>query len=313
MDNRTTDLSTMTENHKKHLAGLRLKLETAGCDAFLLHQEETLRYYTGYTGDSAYLFLDETQTVFFTDGRYLTQAANEIPADINIVPIKAFDDLTGYLKDQHINHLGVDVETLPTRKWLDLRPVLSGREPKSAGDYFKQLRICKDEYELHLISEAIAISETALRQTLARLKPGIIERDLALELEYRMRRAGAEALAFPLIVASGPRSALPHGLAADRILQAGDIVTIDFGARYKGYHSDQTCTFFLGEPAPDIIKVYQTLYQAQSQGISKAAVGLTAAELDREVREILAAAGLGENFAHGTGPVSYTHLTLPTN
>ena len=127
------------------------------------------------------------------------------------------------------------------------------------------------------------------------------ELDLAAELEYQIRLGGGERAAFPLIVASGPRSALPHGVASDRIINPGDMVTVDFGACYRGYHSDQTCTFFLEQPEPRIQRTYEAVYAAQNSGFAALKNELTGPQLDKIVRDSLTDAGYGLEFTHGTG------------
>ena len=282
---------------------LRAQLTAAECDIFLLHHPPQLRYYTGYSGDSAWLTVDEKECRFFTDGRYTTQAAGEIPAAVELCRINSQADFYRRLKDQIGNRtVGIDEYNLKVATWLELRKNL-GREPRKAAAFSNRPRRIKDPEEISRLTHAAKIAEKALARTLPRLQPGIREADLAAEMEYQIRKAGGEGAAFPLIFASGPRSALPHGVASDRIVAPGDPVTIDFGAVYQGYHSDQTCTFFLGEPGPEQARVYQALYRAQQAGLQAltAAPPPTTRELDRIVRRVLEDAGLGDSFSHGTG------------
>ena len=281
---------------------LRAFLAEAGCDLFLLNHPPQLRYYTGYSGDSAWLLVGENRCLFFTDGRYTTQAASEIPATIELCRISAFTDFTRRLQDEFGGRtIGIDEKNLKASTWLELRKNL-GSEPVAAAAFCSRPRQWKDAEEIELLGRAAKIAESALAATLPLLKPGIKESDIAAEIEYRIRKAGGEGVAFPLIVASGPRSALPHGIASGRIIAPGDPVTIDFGAIFEGYHSDQTCTFFLGEPGAEEIRVYEALYRAQQEGMRalKRKPPRTR-ELDRLVREVLVEAGLSDYFSHGTG------------
>lgn len=288
--------------HLSRLRRLRGFLAEAECDLFLLNHPPQLRYYTGYSGDSAWLLVDEKGSRFFTDGRYTTQAASEIPETVELCRISSSSDFYRRLKDEFSGRaIGIDEHNLKASTWLELRKNL-GREPRNAAAFCNRPRRIKDPEEIAKLSRAAAIAEEALAATLPRLQPGIRESDLAAELEFQIRRAGGEGAAFPLIFASGPRSALPHGVASARIIAPGDPVTIDFGAVYQGYHSDQTCTFFLGEPESEQARVYQALYRAQQEGMrALAKAPLRARELDRIVRQVLAGEGLGDYFSHGTG------------
>ena len=289
--------------HLLRIEKLRGFLEAAGCDAFLLNHPPSLNYYCGYSGDSAWLFVDHENCSFYTDGRYTTQAAAEIPASIELRPVKTSNDLFSLVGQRFTGTaIGIDENHLSSGNWLKLRERLK-LEPRPAANWLTRARLHKDREEIELLGRAAAIAEKALAATLPHLEPGTREQELAAELEYQIRKAGGEKTAFPLIVASGPRSALPHGVAGERIIAPGDPVTIDFGAVYRGYHSDQTCTFFLGEPTAEQERVYRTLFKAQETGFT--ALGGSSPpspfQLDRIVREVLTEAGLEKAFSHGTG------------
>lgn len=288
--------------HLQRIEKLRNLLNEAKCDAFLINHPANLNYYTGYSGDSAYFLLSSDQSRFFTDGRYTTQAADEIPAPLELIRINSLNNLCQQIKENpKIKKLGIDESHLNTETWLKLRRSLNRKEPVAVASILSGPRKYKDEKEVTLLRKAVDIAETALLKSLPQLRPGIRERDLAAEIEYQMHRAGGEKVAFPLIVASGPRSALPHGVASQRFINPGDIVTIDFGACYQSYHSDQTCTFFLEEPDKEVQRVYEALFKAQSQGLMVLEDDITAQELDHQVRKVLTKAKLEQWFSHGTG------------
>lgn len=288
--------------HLKRLEKLRRLLPEAGCDAFLINHPANLSYYTGYSGDSAYLLISAEKNHFFTDGRYTTQAVAEIPGAIDLIQITTIQDLCRHIKDdKSIKQLGVDENQLSAGNWLKLEKEIAPAKLKTAAARLSRPRLHKDKSELTLLRRAVEIAESALQSSLKQLQAGTRESDLAAEIEYQIRLGGGERAAFPLIVASGPRSALPHGVASDRLINHGDLVTIDFGACYKGYHSDQTCTFFLKEPEKDVQKVYEAVYQAQEIGFAALEEKITGPGLDRVVREYLTKAGLGREFSHGTG------------
>ncbi len=289
-------------NYLDRLNKLSLLLPEVKCDAFLINHPANLNYFTGYSGDSAYLLVTPEKSSFFTDGRYTTQAASEIPSRLDLVRISSFQDLCLSIKQNPvIKHLGVDENQLCAGNWLKLKQEINPCEIKAVSATLCQPRLHKDANEIKLLRRAVAIAEKALKNSLFRLQSGMRESDLAAEIEYQIRLGGGERAAFPLIVASGPRSALPHGVAADRRISPGDIVTIDFGACYKGYHSDQTCTFFLKEPEPEIQKVYNILYQAQKTGFTAISPDINGQELDSIVRAAVTAGGYDKEFSHGTG------------
>ncbi|MCD6269343.1 MAG: aminopeptidase P family protein, partial [Deltaproteobacteria bacterium] len=217
--------------HLKRLEKLRSLLLPAECDAFLINHSANLNYYTGYSGDSAYLLITAEKNCFFTDGRYTTQAAAEIPASIDLIRIAAFKDLGRYIRGKRtLKRLGADENQLCAGSWFKLQQEISPCEIKAVAATLSKPRLHKDKHELKLLRRAVTIAENALQNSLHLLQPGTRESDLAAEIEYQIRLGGGERAAFPLIVASGPRSALPHGVASDRLINHGDIVTIDFGA-----------------------------------------------------------------------------------
>ncbi|MBW1644961.1 MAG: aminopeptidase P family protein [Deltaproteobacteria bacterium] len=286
---------------RRRLRQLQTQLEPAGVDAFLLHTGPSLRYYCGFTGDSSYLVVRPGEAVFCTDGRYTTQAAGELPPEIEIRLLTPGNGLARQLAAFAPRRLGVEEQSLPVARSRQLQQEISGLEIVFCQQRITAPRQRKDAGELQEIRRAVAVAEEAYRAARPLLRPGISEREIALELEYQMKRRGAERTAFDLIVASGYRAALPHGLAADKPLAPGDPVTIDFGACCRGYHSDQTCTLFLGEPDREQRQVYEVLFQAQQTGMAAAQTGMAAKELDRTVREVINQAGYGEFFSHGTG------------
>ncbi len=289
-------------NYTDRLIRLCRLLPETKCDAFLIDHPANLNYFTGYSGDSAYLLVTPDKSSFFTDGRYTTQAAAEIPNQIDLIRITNFQDLCHNIKQNStIKYLGADENKLCAGNWLKLRQEINPCELKPVSASLCRPRLRKDNEEIKLLRRAVAIAEQALSSSLDRLQSGMRESELAAEIEYQIRLNGGERAAFPLIVASGPRSALPHGVASERRISPGDIVTIDFGACYKGYHSDQTCTFFLKEPGPEVQKVYNILYEAQKTGATALSPNLSGRELDRIVRDSVSAGGFAKEFSHGTG------------
>lgn len=288
-------------DYPRRLDTLRSLLADHDIDAALLHTLPSLRYYCGFTGDSGFLLLAAADAVLYTDGRYTTQAAAEVPPLVAVIRADTFAAGARQLGARNLSRLGFEEETLAVARFRELENALEHTALVPARQLIMAPRLVKDTGEQELLREAVGIAEAAYAEILPLVKPGVRERDIAIELEYHMRRHGAEDRAFDIIVASGERGALPHGVASDKPISPGDAVVIDFGARRHGYHSDHTCTVFLGEPSAERERVYRAVYAAQQAGIAAARPGMTAAALDAVVRDHLAAAGLGEYFLHGTG------------
>lgn len=164
-----------------------------------------------------------------------------------------------------------------------------------------RLRQVKDAEEIAVLEKAIAIADAGYNHLLSILRPGLTERDIALELEYFMGKQGSRGPSFTTIIASGPRSALPHGVASDRVLQPGDMIVMDFGAVYGGYHSDLTRTVALAPVTAEWRRLYDIVLAAQQQAIAALRPGIQGREADAVAREAIAAAGYGDYFSHGLG------------
>jgi Xaa-Pro aminopeptidase len=169
------------------------------------------------------------------------------------------------------------------------------------SDELRSLRGRKDKDELRVMEAAARIAEEAFREILPQVRPGAVERDLALELEFAMRRRGAEDKAFPFIVASGERGALPHGAASERRLRAGELVTLDFGACLHGYQSDETVTLAVGEVPSRLRRIYDVVFEAQQRALALVGPGVPLVQIDRAAREFIAEQGFGDFFGHGLG------------
>ncbi len=163
------------------------------------------------------------------------------------------------------------------------------------------LRACKDPAEVEKVRQAIRIASESFSETVPRLKPGVREKTAGDFLEFRMKRRGGEASSFPLIVASGPRAALPHGKASEKKMEKGEMVVVDFGVRRQGYHSDETKTIILGKPDGKQKKIYELVRKAHDKAIKSIRPGVSVRAIDRAAREVISRAGYGPFFGHGTG------------
>ncbi len=270
-------------------------------DGILITSPENVRYLCGFTGSEGSLLLTRGEGFFFTDGRYTTQARQQV---VN-VPVVTFKDkykaIGRTIKKLHIKTLAFEARTVTVAALNDLLKAAPPLETMPCTDNLDMLRALKDTEEIKLLKKAAGIAHTGLQETLTLMRPGMLETEVATELEYRMRRHGAEDLAFQTIVASGHRSALPHGIASQKKIRAGEFVTIDYGCIYQGYCSDETCTVIMGEPAKRQKNVYMAVKQAHDRALQAVRPGKALKAIDAVARRHLEKAGLGKQFTHGTG------------
>jgi len=289
-------------NLERKRTRLKKRLESHQLDAVLLLSLENIRYLSGFTGSDAVFLLTQKEAFFLTDSRYWTQAEDEV-RDAQIVRYqKKTDGLVSLLLDLKSKRVGFESSSLPFSLYQTLLEKLEGRiEFVPLEKELRNLRAFKDETELSLIRSAIRIASDAFLHVLKLIKEGAEERVLSLEMEFFMKRRGAEATGFDIIVASGARSALPHGRASDKRIEKGDFVLIDFGSRFKGYHSDQTRTLFCHSSTSEQRKIYDIVKEAHDRAIAKIRPGIPISEVDRVAREFIRTQGYGEYFGHGTG------------
>jgi len=281
---------------------LRKILESHQLDAVLLLSLENIRYLSGFTGSDAVFLLTQKEAFFLTDSRYWTQAEEEIREAQIVRYLKKIDGLVSLLLDLKSTRVGFESSSLPFSLYQTLLEKLEGRiEFVPLEKELRNLRAFKDETELTLIRSAIGIASEAFLHVLKLIKEGEEERVLSLEMEFFMKRRGAEATGFDIIVASGARSALPHGRASDKRIEKGDFVLIDFGSRFKGYHSDQTRTLFCHSSNSEQRKIYEIVKEAHDRAIAKIRPGIPISEVDRVAREFIQTQGYGAYFGHGTG------------
>ncbi len=287
---------------KERIEKLREHFAGAGVEALYITNPENRFYLSGFTGTAGNLLLGPNNNYLFTDFRYTGQAARECP-DYQVIETsgESSEVLREYLTANRITLLGLEGDYLTYNQFLTLQEKLGGVELKTVAGLVEELRARKDKGELALIEEAVRLADEAFKEVLPLIRPGVPEREVALQLEYSMRRMGAEGAAFKTIVASGYRSALPHGVASSRIMAPGDFVTLDFGAVYSGYHSDITRTVVLGKPEKKQEEIYQLVLEAQMSAIESLRAGIKASDVDGAARRIIKQSGYGKQFGHSTG------------
>lgn len=270
-----------------------------GLDCVIVKDIPTIRYLSGFRGDSSLLYVDAKSTVLITDGRYTTQAEGEVQHYCRVFTYNG--DIWQAAADFAKAHtkIGFDGAAYSYNDYQSLKEAVSGKELLNID--LKYLRMVKDERELNLMWKAFKIADQAFLKLLPEIKPGMTEKALAARLEYYMSSMGSEKTSFDTIIASGARSALPHGMASDKQIEIGDFITFDFGAVYDGYHSDMTRTVVLGMANSWHKEIYTIVEEAQWRGLKSAKPGMTGAELDAIVREYITTRGYGENYVHGLG------------
>ena len=286
------------------LTALRDALARADLDALLVTSLANIRYVTGFSGSNALLVLTAKDCVLLTDFRYATQVEEEIgsTASVRIESTNLWTGLWAQLGTMpSVERIGFESMHLMHRDFARLLEQGARWSWRPTTEVVESLRAVKDAGELAHIQRAVAMAEIALGQTVPLLRPGITETAVAGMLERHLREAGSEAFPFPSIVASGPRSALPHARAGDRLLETGDLVLIDFGAVAAGYCSDITRTFVLGRASDEQREIYDIVRDANLRASGALRVGMTGMAADAVARDYIDARGFGEAFGHSLG------------
>lgn len=275
-------------------------------DAFLVVNVErsdgpNLRYLTGFTGSFGILALGE-KPLFITDSRYTEQAGKEV-VDLPVEEVKGrwLPWLAERLKALGVTKVGIGPHRTSLHVYQELGRLASGIEFVPRAGMIEDLRRVKSENEIERIAAAARLTDEGLRWIVDRLAPGQRERDVALDLEIWYRRRGADAVAFDLIVASGPGSAMPHYRPGERMLARGDAVLFDVGVQVDGYCSDLTRVVALGPPSAEVRDVYRIVLAANRAGLGAVRSGRVGKDVDQAARDLIAKAGYGEQFGHGLG------------
>jgi Xaa-Pro aminopeptidase len=290
---------------------LREYLASSRFDALLISHLPNIRYLCGFTGSAGLLLVQETGSVFFTDVRYDTQAREQVKGAKVVIGRKALlttcaEWIGARRKKSRGWTIGVEADYLPVAEKKKIRGLLpSGVRLQDAPAIVERARMVKDEDELELIRAAVRLGAKLFDRALEVLKSRVTEVEVAAEMEYAARRAGAEEMSFPTIIASGARSALPHGRATQQKIEPGGFVVCDFGVILGGYCSDQTRTVWVGDASDakgkEARQAYDSVRQAQEAAIAAVRPGMSVAEVDAAARAVLRKAGLGRYFTHSTG------------
>lgn len=270
-------------------------------DVFLFFSLENIRYLCGFTGSDGALVIAGGERTFLSDSRYEQQAKEEIRAAGFKKYKRKIEGLAQFLGSLRIKRLGFESSAMTCESYQQLKEKLPRLRFVPLAGEIRDLRARKEPEELGKIREAIRIASVSFTDALPRMKPGARERNVAEFLEYRMKRNGGDKPAFDTVLASGPRAALPHGAASEKRMQKQETVVVDFGVRFKGYHSDETKTLILGKPDVYQRQVYETVRRAQEKALSAIRPGVSVRRIDAAAREVITRAGFGKYFGHGTG------------
>ena len=275
-------------------------MQEKGLNSLLVSKRTNVRYLSGFAGTAGVLVITDSQRKLFVDFRYIEQAALMAPEfDAVLIQGDPLEAAAEFLQDPQLGTVGFEHDTVTVEEYGRLlKKVPADRWQPVRLDGF---RTVKTAAELCRIEAAAAIADAAFAALLPQIRVGVPERELAAVLEYEMRRRGSERTAFDTILASGPRSALPHGVASDKKIAAGDFVVIDFGAVSAGYHSDMTRTVCMGRASARQREVYGTVLAAQAAGLAAVRPGALCRDVDKAARDVITTAGFGGNFGHGLG------------
>lgn len=283
---------------------LRALVRDLGADAALITNLINVRYLSGFTGSNAALVVgaDPADDLFSTDGRYVEQSKAQVP-ELPLLVGRASAQAVAADIGERLGTIAYETHVVSVDVAAALQDVAPSTRLVSLGEAVEGLRAIKDDGEIELLRQAAQIADQALAELIGAggIVAGRSERDIAIDLDFRMLRLGAEEVSFETIVATGPNSAIPHHRPSERVVQAGDLVKIDFGATYRGYHSDMTRTYGIGSVADWQREIYDVVARAQRAGAEALRVGRTGKEVDTVSREIITEAGYGETFAHSLG------------
>lgn len=272
-------------------------------DALLITSEKNRFYYTGFASTFGYLVMLKEKNYFITDSRYI-EMAKILEKDAELIETtggNAFGLVSDILKQNNVKTVGFEDTEITYSEYTAFCEKLVGFELVPIGDAILVQRRFKTDDEIEFITKAQKITDKAFKNILNFIKPDVTELDVAVELEYQMRKNGASGLAFDTIVASGQNGSKPHAHPTDKKIRLGDAVTMDFGARYNGYCSDMTRTVFCGKPNEEMRKIYEVVLRAQTNALKNIKCGMLCRDGDMLAREVIEANGYGAYFKHSLG------------
>jgi len=287
--------------YQTRLSRLRSILLPNEIQGLILFDLNNIRYLTGFTGSDGALVVRPQSATLLVDGRYLTQAREEVRvADIYLYQDKV-DGIEAVIDITAGETVGFEASAVSHEFYLKLSDRLRGERLKPLSEELNSFRAVKDAEEVSCIRRAAELSARVLEAVSRTIRPGLLERDIAFEIDFGAIRAGAERMAFETIVASGANAALPHARPGSKVLEQGDLIVVDYGVALDGYCSDETCTFCLGFADDRKLEVYAAVKEAHDRALEAVKSGVTCRQIDRMARSTLEKYGLHTYFSHGTG------------
>lgn len=281
---------------------IRQRMQEVNCDVFISMNRNSRRYLTKFTGSAGLVWIGDETNILVTDFRYTEQAKEQCP-DWQVVQQQSntlLDSIQNLIDKYKVKRIAFESEYITVHQLNQWQKKLSV-EFVVTKDWVLDMRMVKDNDEIKCIAQAARLTDQALADVIPMIKPGITEIEIALELEYTMRRLGAEAIAFDPIVGSGPRGALPHALPSAREIRKGDFIVIDMGCVYQGYCSDMTRTLLVGNPTEKHLEIYNLVLKAQLSALEAVRPGIAGKQVDLTARKVISDAGYGDNFGHALG------------
>ncbi|SMP48528.1 M24 family metallopeptidase [Anoxynatronum buryatiense] len=282
------------------LTAIRNWIAAEKLDAVLLSKPANRKYAAGFTGSAGTVVVTPDHQYLITDFRYKSQVSEQSP-DFTYLQIDKHESAIKHLRELGFKRVGIEEEFISYSLACEYEKGVPGIELVPMNNQMTIFRSVKEPGEAEIIRRAAAIADKGWEMILNKIQPGISENALALELEFYMRQNGADGVSFQFIVASGLRSALPHGIASDKLIEVGDFLTFDYGNLVDGYCSDMTRTVVVGKATDRQKEIYQTVLNAQKAALKAVRPGITGIELDEIARQIITEAGFGDYFGHGLG------------
>lgn len=270
-------------------------------DLLLIEHPLNLRYLAGFSGSEGALLLTPEGGWFVCDSRYTVQASKEVSGLSVVEQAQRQEGIADLVRRAGARRVGFEAAHTTVSSHQGLATRLPDVVLVAVGPELDTVRNCKDAAELEQLARVAGLASASLEAIVPLIRPGMAEAELALQLEFEMRRRGADGRGFDIIVASGPRGAMPHGRASDKQIQSGELVTIDFGAVLDGYHSDETVTVAVGPVTERQLQVYETVREAHDLAIEAVRPGVSCRELDAIARDFIKKQGFGDYFGHGLG------------
>lgn len=285
---------------------LRNKFDELGIDGFLINGEWNRRYLSGFTGSNGLILITKNEAILITDYRYLEQARKQTDLDVVLHKEhtghkhKIYDEAVRQINQLGVTHLGFEQQHLSFANYTKLKEHVN-IELIPTYDMVEDLRMVKNDQEIENIRISSSITDKAFLHVLEMIRPGLTELEVAAELESFIKNNGGTTSTFSPIVASGRRSSLPHGRASNKVIEKGEMITIDFGTNYNGYWSDISRVVAFGEPDQKMKEIHQVVFDSFQHCLNHIKAGLTDQEVDKFMRDILIKSGYNEYSGTGTG------------